>query len=370
MAGDLAALVADHDLARADPGGDAQHDQRDRDRVAVLPDRDQRLLIDARRCLLARVEVLDRQLPQRATLDPQRLPDRLGAADDPPLELGEAAVLEQIIELLQRRHLRYGHQATAAEATHFALDAALLVSALLAPAGEDRLVQVVRAQRDEAVLLDAAPAAQHLPDRRAQVVVAHDRERAAAEVERLHVCLQERLLARALERDHERGARVAGPHQEQVDGPAHAGDLHLRLAPVDLRLDAGLVHLRHEHLVDRLAQLAPPPAHVVAHRRLGDLRALLVHEALPDPLRRVPLLARRLPISDQPLVDQRPVRAQLRRRPAPKLGPYRPLIDEWLIADREAPRKQRHTAKRIWQRLVDEQGAEVAETTVRDYVRR
>ena len=63
-----------------------------------------------------------------------------------------------------------------------------------------------------------------------------------------------------------------------------------------------------------------------------------------------------------------------RRRPegrsAPKLGPYRPLIDEWLAADREAPRKQRHTAKRIWQRLRAEYGAEVAETTVRDYVRR
>jgi transposase len=57
-------------------------------------------------------------------------------------------------------------------------------------------------------------------------------------------------------------------------------------------------------------------------------------------------------------------------RPAPKLGPYRPLIDSWLVADREAPRKQRHTAKRVWQRLVDEHGAEVAETTVRDYVRR
>jgi len=65
-----------------------------------------------------------------------------------------------------------------------------------------------------------------------------------------------------------------------------------------------------------------------------------------------------------------PPRKRPERRPAPKLGPYRPLIDEWLIADREAPRKQRHTAKRIWQRLVDEQGAEVAETTVRDYVRR
>ncbi len=32
-------------------------------------------------------------------------------------------------------------------------------------------------------------------------------------------------------------------------------------------------------------------------------------------------------------------------------------------------RKQRHTAKRIHRRLVDEHGAEVAETTVRDYVR-
>ena len=56
-------------------------------------------------------------------------------------------------------------------------------------------------------------------------------------------------------------------------------------------------------------------------------------------------------------------------RPAPALGAYRALIDSWLIADLQAPRKQRHTAKRIWQRLADEHGAVVAETTVRDYVR-
>jgi transposase len=56
-------------------------------------------------------------------------------------------------------------------------------------------------------------------------------------------------------------------------------------------------------------------------------------------------------------------------RPAPKLGPYRVVIDGWLEADRTAPRKQRHTAKRIHQRLVDELGADVAETTVRQYVR-
>src|SRR3954447_2685787 len=64
-----------------------------------------------------------------------------------------------------------------------------------------------------------------------------------------------------------------------------------------------------------------------------------------------------------------PVKRSSQGRPAPKLGAYRPLVDAWLEVDREAPRKQRHTAKRIWRRLVDEHGADVAETTVRDYVR-
>jgi transposase len=56
-------------------------------------------------------------------------------------------------------------------------------------------------------------------------------------------------------------------------------------------------------------------------------------------------------------------------RPAPKLGPYRAIIDEWLQADLTAPPKQRHTARRIHRRLVDEHGADVAEVTVRQYVR-
>lgn len=56
-------------------------------------------------------------------------------------------------------------------------------------------------------------------------------------------------------------------------------------------------------------------------------------------------------------------------RPAPRLGPYREVIDSWLEADRTAPRKQRHTARRIYRRLVDEHGAEVGESTVRQYVR-
>jgi transposase len=65
-----------------------------------------------------------------------------------------------------------------------------------------------------------------------------------------------------------------------------------------------------------------------------------------------------------------PARKRPEGRAAPKLGEYRELIDGWLVADLQAPRKQRHTAKRIWQRLLDEHGVDVAETTVRDHVRK
>ncbi len=56
-------------------------------------------------------------------------------------------------------------------------------------------------------------------------------------------------------------------------------------------------------------------------------------------------------------------------RPAPVLGAFHHLIDGWLLGDREAPRKQRHTARRVFERLRDEHGCEAAETTVRDHVR-
>ncbi|MGH2904363.1 MAG: IS21 family transposase [Solirubrobacteraceae bacterium] len=63
-----------------------------------------------------------------------------------------------------------------------------------------------------------------------------------------------------------------------------------------------------------------------------------------------------------------PPKRQPRSRPAPKLGPYRAIVDEWLEADQKAPRKQRHTARRIHQRLVAEHGAAVSERQVDRYV--
>jgi len=65
-----------------------------------------------------------------------------------------------------------------------------------------------------------------------------------------------------------------------------------------------------------------------------------------------------------------PQRKAYRQRPRPAVDPYAAVIDEWLLADREVPRKQRHTARRIWQRLVAEHGAVLAEVTVSRYVAR
>ena len=53
----------------------------------------------------------------------------------------------------------------------------------------------------------------------------------------------------------------------------------------------------------------------------------------------------------------------------PKLGPLLPVIDAILDADRTAPVKQRHTAKRIFERLRDEHGFAGGYTVVKDHVR-
>ena len=54
---------------------------------------------------------------------------------------------------------------------------------------------------------------------------------------------------------------------------------------------------------------------------------------------------------------------------ASRLDPFKPVIDEILKADLDAPRKQRHTVTRIWHRLMDEhQMAGVSYPVVRAYV--
>ena len=54
----------------------------------------------------------------------------------------------------------------------------------------------------------------------------------------------------------------------------------------------------------------------------------------------------------------------------PKLDPYRGVVDLILEDDRSLPKKQRHTAKRIYDRLRAEHGFDGRYTIVKDYVRK
>jgi transposase len=102
-----------------------------------------------------------------------------------------------------------------------------------------------------------------------------------------------------------------------------------------------------------------------------------VFEAIRRDHRREELSIRQL--ADRHRVHRRTVRQALesavppprkpRVFPAPVLGPVKPLIDAMLRSDLDAPKKQRHTARRVLARLVDEHGAvDLSYSTVRDYV--
>jgi hypothetical protein len=70
------------------------------------------------------------------------------------------------------------------------------------------------------------------------------------------------------------------------------------------------------------------------------------------------------PANVQPPKHHYPARAK------PKLGAVAAFVDEVLEADRRAPRKQRHTARRLFRRILSEfPDATVAESTVRNHVR-
>lgn len=56
-------------------------------------------------------------------------------------------------------------------------------------------------------------------------------------------------------------------------------------------------------------------------------------------------------------------------QPMPIAGRYREIIEQWFTADKAVSKKQRHTARRIYHRLVSEHGCQVSEATIRRHVR-
>jgi transposase len=67
--------------------------------------------------------------------------------------------------------------------------------------------------------------------------------------------------------------------------------------------------------------------------------------------------------------DEPPGYRQSQPRAKRKLAPFLPIIEQILKDDGQAPKKQRHTAKRIFERLRDEHGYQGGQTVVKDAVR-
>ena len=94
-----------------------------------------------------------------------------------------------------------------------------------------------------------------------------------------------------------------------------AGDEHVGQTEVDLGLLARLV-VGDDRDVDVVEmELAAALPDVPADRALGDVGALLVDQALPDPARRVALLAGRVAVLGQPLADRGGMGTDRRQRP-------------------------------------------------------
>ena len=70
------------------------------------------------------------------------------------------------------------------------------------------------------------------------------------------------------------------------------------------------------------------------------------------------------------LGDAKPRERKISTRGQPRLEAAKPFIEAILQADENAPRKQRHTAHRIWSRIREELPAvSIAESSIRRYVR-
>lgn len=72
----------------------------------------------------------------------------------------------------------------------------------------------------------------------------------------------------------------------------------------------------------------------------------------------------------QAMASAEPPRRKPPVRDAPQLGQFKSIIDGMLREDLSAPRKQRHTAQRIHDRVVDEYGGKMSYSTVRQYVKK
>jgi hypothetical protein len=127
------------DLRRADRRRDPQASERNRDRIPVLTDRDQRLAVDPDRRHLRAVKRRG-QRPQHRPLNAELLSDGDRPSRDPPAQIALACIDEQPVELPERPDARDRDQVVASQPADLTLHAALHIRRQL------RLIRLLRSE--------------------------------------------------------------------------------------------------------------------------------------------------------------------------------------------------------------------------------
>ena len=305
MAGDDFARARDRHLMNIAPHQHPEMPVAGRHRVVVAAIADQRQRTDPGRDLFAGLIRRDGKRQQRCPVTLEALADRLRVPAQPPLPPLAALCLELNVPLLPAGHPRDGHHevptGVADQSFHLALIVALRRTAELV--GE-QIMALQLGERPRSLPLCAAEDLRH---RDLGVVVKDARGHAAEVCERTHMTIQEGFGRLGWERCHEAVIRVGQVHYQVVRLPLHAGNHDQGFAEVHLRF-ARCVDQRHEHLPSTQRRRA----HVVFDDRVAAAEPVLFPKPVEDPLGRMPLLDRSLPVVFQDGVDDAQPRPQLR----------------------------------------------------------
>ena len=232
---------------------------------------------------------------------------------------GKAISFQFGIQVIEARCLWHWRQKSATAILDQVLDLALVVP--LSRASEAIAEQIVAQKLGERLRALAPAITADLRNRQLGVVIEDRLRHATEERKRADVTIQE--CFRRLRRInlHERHVRIGQVHVEDVELAAHAADHADGFAEIHLRMPGRMMQ-RYELLRPPLSSLA----HIVGDNRDATRKPVLVPQTLENPLRRVALLPRCLPIRFQDRVDNRDKRIELRflrRNTAPIPGRLR-----------------------------------------------
>jgi hypothetical protein len=314
VGGDHPSGVDELDRGAPDPRRQAAAGIAGRDRIEGLADADPGLGVDPDGHQPGGIEGLGGQRPEGRPVRLAHRADGGPAGPDVAGEVRPVGGLKAAVELGERADRGHGHEVASARAADLTLDAALLVGAALARDTEEGVEPVMRAQGDEPLRLLPVASPQDPGDQRLGIVVPDPGGNPAEPLEGDDVALEERLLALAAVRHVDRSTRMRQAQLEDRDPGLLEPDHYVGQPEVDLSLLARQVVGHDGDVVIDEIELAAGLADEPADGGLGEVRALLVDEALPDPACRVALLVMDHLVLGQPAPDGVRVRADRRQR--------------------------------------------------------